>query len=134
MKTFTKSLRVLDRHAPIKTKKVSGKNGPFMIKALSKVIMHRSKLKNNFNKNPNEENKRLYRRQRNFCVALLKRERKKYYNNLDLRIFKDNKKFWQKVKSLFSDKQQLLEGNIVIIYGEKVYSDNTVVAEKLNFL
>ena len=101
-----------------------------MTKALSKKIMHRSKLKNNFNKNPNEENKRLYKRQRNFCVALLKRD-KKYYNNLDLRIFKD-KQFWQTVKPLFSDKQQLLERNIVIIDDEKVYSDNTVVAEKLN--
>ena len=103
-----------------------------MTKAISKEIMHRSKLKNNFNKNPNEENKKLYKRQRNFCVAQLKRERKKYYNNLDLRIFKDNKNFWQTVKPLFSDKQQLLERNIVILDDEKVYSDNTVVAEKLN--
>ena len=69
-------IRVLDRHAPIMTKRVRGNNGPFMTKALSKEIMHRSKLKNNFNKNPNEENKMLYKKQRNFCVALLKREKK----------------------------------------------------------
>ena len=110
-------VRVLDRHAPIKTKKVRGNNGPFTTKALSKEIMHR----------------RLYKKQRNLCVTLLKREKKKYYNNLDLRIFKDNQKFWQTVKPLFSDKQQLLlERNIVIIEDENVYSDNTVVAEKLN--
>ena len=66
----------MDRHAPIKTKKVRGNNGPFMTKASSKEIMHRTKLKNNFNKNPEEENKRLYKKQRNFCVALLKREKK----------------------------------------------------------
>ena len=125
-------IRVLDRHAPIKTKRVRGNNGPFMTKALSKEIMHRTKLKNNLNKNPNEENKRLYKKQRNFCVALLKREKKKYYNNLDLRIFKDNQKFWETVKPLFSDKQKLLERNIVIIEDEKVYLGNTVVAEKLN--
>ena len=108
-------IRVLDMHAPIKTKKVRGNNAPFMTKALSKEIMHRSKLKNNFNKKPTDENKRLYNKQRNFCVALLKKEKRNYYNNLDLRIFKDNKKFWQTVRPLFSDKQNLLERNIVII-------------------
>ena len=65
-----------------------------MTKALSKEIMHRSKLKNNFNKKPTDENKRLYNKQRNFCVALLKKEKRNYYNNLELRIFKDNKKLW----------------------------------------
>ena len=69
-------IRVLDRHAPIKTKQVRRNNGLFMTNASSKEIMHRSKLKNNFNKNPNEENKRLYKKQRNFCVALQKREKK----------------------------------------------------------
>ena len=48
-------IRVLDRHAPIKTKKVRGNNGPFTTKALSKEIMHRTKLKNNFNKYPEEK-------------------------------------------------------------------------------
>ena len=51
---------------------------------------------------------------------------------MDLRIFEDNQRFWQTVKPLFSDKQKLLERNIVIIDDEKVYSDNIVVAEKLN--
>ena len=46
-----------------------------MTKASSKEIMQRTKLKNNFNKNPNEENKRLYKKQRNICVALLKRKK-----------------------------------------------------------
>ena len=90
-----------------------------MTKALSKEIMHRSKLKNNFNKKPAEENKTLYKKHRNFCVALIKREKRNHYNNLDLRIFKDNKKIWQTVKPLFSDKQKQLQRNIVIIDDEK---------------
>ena len=125
-------IRVLDRHAPMKTKIVRGNNGPFMTKTLSKEIMHRSKLKNNYNKIPTEENKKLYKKQRNFCVALLKREKRNYYNNLELSIFKDNKTFWQTVKPLFSDKQKLIERNIVITDDGKVYTDNTIVAEKLN--
>ena len=66
--------------------------------------MHRSKLKNVYNKNPTELNKSNYKKQRNFCVGLLAKEKKKYYNNLDLNIFDDNRKFWQKIKPLFSKK------------------------------
>ena len=69
--------------------------------------MHRSKLKNEFNKNPTEENKRIYHKQRNYCVNLLNKEKRKYYNDLDPVIMEDNRKFWQRVKPLFSDKQKI---------------------------
>ena len=70
-------MKVLDKHAPQKTKLVRANNGPFMIKKLSKEMMHRSRLKNNFNKNPTEEDEKLYKKQRNSCVSLLKRAQKK---------------------------------------------------------
>ena len=60
--------------------------------------MHRSKLKNPYNKNPTEEKKRKYDRQRNFCVSLMKKEKRRYYNNLDLKVFADSKLFWKKIK------------------------------------
>ena len=103
-----------------------------MNKALSKEIMRRSKLKNNFNKNPTEENRSLHKKQRNLCVNLLKKEKRNYYNNLDLKVFENNKKFWRSVKPLFSDKQKLLERNIVIMEDKNRLSDNAEVAEKLN--
>ena len=81
----------------MKKKIVRGNNAPFMNKNLSKAFMHRSKLKNKYNKNPTEPNKLLYKKQRNICVNLLKKEKKKYYNNLDMKIFDDNKKFWQRI-------------------------------------
>ena len=94
--------------------------------------MTRSMLKNKYNNNPNEENEFLYKKQRNFCVSLLRKEKKRYYNNFDLRIFDDNKKFWRCVKPLFSDKQKILDRNIVIAENDTIYSDNKEVAEKLN--
>ena len=39
-------MNVLNRHAPIKAKKIRGNNAPLMNKTLSKSIMIRSKLKN----------------------------------------------------------------------------------------
>ena len=79
--------------------------------------MHRSRLKNNFNKNPTEGNKSLYNKQRNFCVSLLKKEKRKYYNNLDVKIFDNNKTFWKRIKPLFSDKQRALPRNITLVEG-----------------
>ena len=125
-------MTVLDKHAPMKNKMVRANNAPFMNKILSKAFMHRSKLKNIYNKNPTEENKTLYKRQRNFSVNLLRREKKKYYNNLNVNIFQDNKKFWQTIKPLFSDKQHDLKRNIIIVENNSVISDNKAVAEKFN--
>ena len=94
--------------------------------------MHRSKLNNNYNKHPNEENRRLYKKQRNFCVSLLEKEGKKYYNNLHLKIFDDNKTFWQRIKPLFSDKQKSLQSDIVLVENDIITSDKKDVADKLN--
>ena len=79
-------MKVLNLYAPMKKKIVRGNNAPFMNKNLLKAFMHRSKLKNKYNKNPTEPNKLLYKKQRNICVNLLKKEKKKYYNNLDENI------------------------------------------------
>ena len=93
--------------------------------------MHRSKLKNNFNKNPTEANKKIYNKQRNLCVSLLKKEKRKYYNNLDLNIFDDNKKLWQRIKPLFSDKQKALQNDIILLENNKIVSDKEEIAEKM---
>ena len=47
-----------------------------MTKALSKCIMERTHLRNKFLKNPTNENRLAYRRKRNFCVSLLRNEKK----------------------------------------------------------
>ena len=47
-------MKVLNLHAPMKKKLVRGNNAPFMNKDLSKAFMHRSILKNKYNKNPRQ--------------------------------------------------------------------------------
>ena len=51
-------MKVLNQHVLTKKKLIRGNNAPFMNKILSKAFMHRSKLKNNFNKIPTEANKK----------------------------------------------------------------------------
>ena len=125
-------MTILNLHAPMKKKFIRGNNAPFMNKTLSQAFMHRSKLKNKFNKNPTDQNKVSYNKQRNYCVSLLKKEKRKYYNNLDLKIFKDNKTFWRRVKPLFSDKHKGVQPDIIIVENGKTTSDKKEVAEKLN--
>ena len=69
-------LTVLNKHAPQKEKLIRGNNAPFMNKILSKAFMKRSKLKNKYNKFPAEENKSLYKKQRNLCKSPSKRKEK----------------------------------------------------------
>ena len=109
-------------HAPVKKKVVRANNAPFMNKTLSQAFMHRSKLKNKYHKFPSEENRSLYKKYRNFCVGLLKKEKKKYYSNLDLKTIADNRKFWQSVKPLFTGKSKS-KMNITIIDNEKVVTE-----------
>ena len=125
-------MKVLNAHAPKKQRVMRGNHQPFMNKTLSKAFMHRSKLKNLFNKNPTEMNKTNYKGQRNFCVNLLKREKRNYYNNLDIKVLDDNKKFWQSIKPLLSNKQKSLQKDITIVDKDNIISKNSKVAEKLN--
>ena len=118
-------------HAPVKKKVVRGNNAPFMNRTLSKAFMHRSKLKNRYHKFPTENNKTLYKKHRNFCVSLLKKEKKTYYNNLDLKVIKDNKLFWKSVKPLFTGKTKQ-KTNITIVDNGNVTTEKKEVAEILN--
>ena len=72
-------MKTLNLHAPMKKKTVRGNNAPFVNHTLSQAFMHRSKLKHIFNKDHTDDNKKLYNQQRNYCVSLLRKEKKKYY-------------------------------------------------------
>ena len=47
---------VIDKHTSLKTKIIRGNQAPFMMKALSKAIMTRSRLRSRYNKWPSREN------------------------------------------------------------------------------
>ena len=52
---------------------------PVFTKELSKEIMARSRLRNNYVKNRIEENRAIYVKQRNYCVSLVQKSEKKDY-------------------------------------------------------
>ena len=62
-----KFLDVANRHAPLKRKTLSGNQAPFMSKELRKEIYTRSKLNNKCKRKTTEENKAIYKKQKNKC-------------------------------------------------------------------
>ena len=57
--------RVLDKHAPLKMKKLRGNQATFMTKELRKAIMDRSRFKNKYLKWPTRENFLVYKKAKN---------------------------------------------------------------------
>ena len=86
------TLKTLNKYAPRIAKHVRGNQVPFMTKDLSKN-MKRSRLRNKYLKNNNEENRKLHTKQRNYCVFLLRKTKTTCYENLDERKSSDNKLF-----------------------------------------
>ena len=93
--------------------------------------MTRSFLEHKYYKHPSAENNKTYKIQKNVCSRLYKKERKKFYANIDIRNVTDNKKFWQTVKPLFSEKSQNVQ-QITIIKDGEILSKKEEVAETLN--
>ena len=122
---------VLNRHAPLKEKYKRANNSPFMNKNLSKAVMNRSRLRNKFLKNPTDENRTNYKKYRNYCTGLFKKEKKLYYNNLNVNLITDNKKFWKTVAPLFSEKH-FCSNKITLLEGDEIISEDAEVARKFN--
>ena len=61
---------------------------------------------------------------------MYKKERKKYYTNLDISKITDCKKFWKTAKPFFSDKG-VDDKNIALIEGDEIYKDDHEVANIL---
>ena len=71
------------------------------------------------------------KKQRNYCVNLLCRTKKKYFANINISSITDNKKFWKTVKPLLSDKISHKE-TIKLAVNDTILSDNQVVADTFN--
>ena len=93
--------------------------------------MRRSALENKYYRNKSEETYKAYKKQRNFTNILLKKEKKRYFSNLKLNNFTDNKKFWNTVKPLFSNCGGGSQ-KITFVKDDKIISNDKDVAETFN--
>ena len=72
---------MLNKHAPMRKKFF---HAPYITKTLRKAIMRRSELETKYLKTKTQTDLKLYKKQKNICSNLFKRERKKYEESLDM--------------------------------------------------
>ena len=125
LSTFEK---ILDKHAPIKRRKIRGNQKPFMNKPLRQAIMRRSKLLNIFQKTKLSADWEKYRKQRNYCLKLRNKARRTYFNNMQSGNMSKNN-FWKTLGPFFSDKIVKKAKKILLIENNEIISDNHKVAE-----
>ena len=102
-----------------------------MTKQLRKAIMHRSGLKNVFNKNGTTKTWDSYEKQRDFCINLLRKTKKEYFKNIIVKDINDNKKFWKTIKPFFSNKG-LNTNTLMLIEDNNLISGESVLANTMN--
>ena len=94
-----------------------------MNKELHKAIMKRTRLRNKFWKNKNENNWQNYKVQRNLCKKLLRSTKKAYFRNLYQRKIVDNRAFWKTVCPFFKEKTSKGENIILLEDGKNVLNE-----------
>ena len=122
------SKMILEKKVPLKERYVRYNQAKFMNKILQKAVMNRSRLLNGYRKEKTEATRSPYKRQRNFCVKLLTRTKKEFYNNLNVKYITENKLFWKTVKPSFTEKTLKYE-RITLAENNKVVSDESELVE-----
>ena len=124
-------ISLLERHAPTKEKIVRANNAPFMNKLLSKSVMTRSRLRNKFLRNLTKENEVHFKKHRNYFAKLFEKEKKRFYNNIDIKSFTDNKMFWKTIKPHFSEKYTPTK-RITLVENDEIITNDNNIAEVMN--
>ena len=124
-------LSTLNLHAPFKKKFIRANHAPYMTKSLRKAMMRRSQLLTRYHKSKDKSDHLLYKKQRNFVSKMYKKEKKRFYKNLDIRNILDNKTFWKYMKPLFSDKTEC-KPKITLVNGSDIISEDQELVETFN--
>ena len=122
---------ILNHHAPIKQTKVRGNTKPDINKALRKEIMKRSRLKNKANKSGKEDDKRLYKIQRNKVTKLNNKLKKTYFKQ---KLPKGNnvKDFWNYCKPYFTNKGICNDDRIILNENNEILNKDSDISETFN--
>ena len=119
------------KHGPIKTKMIRGNQAPHITKAHKKAVMKRSELKTKYLKNSTLENFNKFKKQKNFCSRLYKKERKMFLDKLDIKLVTDSKTFWTNIKPFLSHKISK-SSKITLVEGDEIISANKNIAQKFD--
>ena len=95
------------------------------------IIMDRTRLRHKFLRSRSIEDKKAYNIQINYCVSLIRKTKKVYYNNLNYKKIIDSKSFWKYVKPLLSEKNAR-SNKITLVEDNYILENNNKIAETFN--
>ena len=129
VKIFTEKV---DKHAPLKKRHLRGNQVPFMTKKYSKAIMTKSRLRHKYNKTKTSENWNAYKKQRNLCTSLRRKNIKRHFENLTFEDQSGNRSFWKAIKPYLTNNGKVSNDNFILYENSEFISDEKDVAEVLN--
>ena len=119
---------ILDRHAPKKKKKQRVNHKPYVTKSNAESHYEIVRVINKTSYSVYRGKQKAFKKHKNFCNRLYKKERKKYHETLDFRKMSDCKKFWNTVKLLLSNKGTTSQ-KILSKEGNKFVTDDSEIAK-----
>ena len=128
----TQVSELLDKHAPLKRRKVRGNNKPFVTKELRSAIMNRSRLRNKYNKWKSRENYIAYRQAKRLCDTLCENAKIQYFKNATSNGVMTNKDFWRVMKPALTNKGVISSDVIILEENGKLISDESELVEIFN--
>ncbi|MDP6888359.1 MAG: hypothetical protein QGG68_09375 [SAR324 cluster bacterium] len=124
---------IVDRHCPIKTKKVRGNDKPFMTRELSRAILDRSRIINRYNKFKSRDNYVKKQQSMRKCRFLQQKAKKEYFDKTITENNMTNKKYWKLMRPFLSDKGSRYGTKITLKeQGGVLVSDEQQIAEIFN--
>ena len=78
------------------------------------------------------ESLKKYRKQKNYCSRLHKKECKTFFNNLKVSNITDNKTFWKNIQPISSENRKVANKITLVGNNENMISDDKLVSEELN--
>ena len=127
---FTYLCGIIDKHAPMKTKKVYQNDVPYMNSELRKLNHQRNMMRNIKNKHPCPENFERYRVLRNKCVNAKVRSQRKYFAERCDGGPK-NQHFWPTIKPFINSRYNVKE-NVILREGDDIINNTESVVKIFN--
>ena len=122
----------VNNHAPLKKKFMRRNQAHFITINLRKEIYSRNRLGNKFCKNPIKENEKLYKKQRNICVALKMKCIKEYFHNISNNNAFTNRKVWNFIRPFDVNKGLLNSSEIMLRQKNKIFTNTKEIVQVLN--
>ena len=89
--------------------------------------------KMNSTKKRSDKNWDNFKKQRNFCVKLLRQTKEKYFSDIIVRSISDNKRFWKIIQPFFSNKDLNTNNIMLVENNEKVREDEIIASIMKNY-